>query len=100
MAKKNIFREIFSGTNNKLSAKRVVGGLSMFIALGCIVYLTIKDGSNAIVENLLITVLIMGASLLGLPAITGIWGNNKVSVGDVKDEPIKEEKEESPKESE
>lgn len=90
--KKNILREIFSGANGKLSAKRVIGGIAMAVALGCTIYLTVVDGSNGVVENLLMTVLIMGASLLGLPAVTGIWNKSKMSVGSpIDDEPSQEE---------
>ena len=82
MKKTNIFREIFSGANGKLSAKRALGGISLFVALGCTTYLTIADGSNEVVENLLITILIISSSLLGLPAITGIWNKSKLSVNE------------------
>lgn len=78
--KKNILREIFSGANGKLSAKRVIGGIAMAIALGCTIYLVIRDGSNSVVENLLMTIFITSVSLLGLPAVTGIWGSSKISV--------------------
>jgi hypothetical protein len=73
-------REIFSGANGKLSAKRVIGGIAMAIALGCTIYLVIRDGSNSVVENLLMTIFITSVSLLGLPAVTGMWGSSKISV--------------------
>jgi hypothetical protein len=79
--KKNILREIFSGANGKLSAKRVIGGIAMAVALGCTVTLVIRDGSNSVVENLLMTIFITSVSLLGLPAITSIWGSSKMSIG-------------------
>lgn len=79
--KKNILREIFSGANGKLSAKRVIGGIAMAVALGCTIALVIRDGSNSVVENLLMTIFITSVSLLGLPAVTSIWGNSKISVG-------------------
>jgi hypothetical protein len=81
MTKRSVLREIFSGANGKLSAKRVIGGLAMSVALACIVFLVIRDGSTSVVENLLMTILIISASLLGLPAVTGIWGSSKVSTG-------------------
>ena len=81
-------KEIFSGANGKLSAKRVIGGVGMGVALGCTIYLAIRDGSNEVVENLLTTILILSASLLGLPAITGVFG--KSSITSFK-EPIKED---------
>ena len=77
---KNILREIFSGANGKLSAKRVIGGIAMAVALGCTIALVIRDGSNNVVENLLMTIFITSVSLLGLPAITGVWGNSKINV--------------------
>ena len=81
MAKQNIFREIFSGSNGKLSSKRIIGGFAMAVALGCTIYLVVVDRSNEVIENLLMTILIMSASLLGLPAVTGIWGKSKMSIG-------------------
>ena len=81
MAKQNIFREIFSGSNGTLSSKRVIGGFAMAVALGCTIYLVIVDRSNEVIENLLMTILIMSASLLGLPAVTGIWGKSKMNFG-------------------
>lgn len=82
---KKIFREIFSGANGKLSAKRVIGGVAMAVALACTTVLVFRDGSNNVVENLLMTIFITSVSLLGLPAVTGIWGSNKVQVSDNKD---------------
>lgn len=86
--KKNILREIFSGANGKLSAKRVIGGVAMAVALGCTITLVIRDGSNGVVENLLMTIFITSVSLLGLPAITGVWGNSKIQVPGTKDEEV------------
>lgn len=83
--------EIFSGANGKLSAKRVIGGIAMAIALGCTIYLVIRDGSNSVVENLLMTIFITSVSLLGLPAVTSVWGNSKLSVGkQIEEEPEQE----------
>ena len=79
-------REIFSGANGKLSAKRVIGGIAMAVALGCTIALVIRDGSNAVVENLLMTIFITSVSLLGLPAITSVWGNSKINVGKSEEE--------------
>lgn len=75
---KKILREIFSGANGKLSAKRVIGGIAMTVALACTTILVFRDGSNNVVENLLMTIFITSVSLLGLPAVTGIWGSSKV----------------------
>ena len=84
--RKNILREIFSGANGKLSAKRVIGGVAMAVALGCTIALVIRDGSNGVVENLLMTIFITSVSLLGLPAITSVWGNSKIQVPGTKEE--------------
>lgn len=81
-----ILREIFSGANGKLSAKRVIGGIAMAVALTCTTILVFRDGSNDVVENLLMTIFITSVSLLGLPAVTGIWKNSKVEVGESKTE--------------
>lgn len=79
-----IIKEIFSGANGKLSAKRIVGGIAMMVALSSTVYLVIVDRSNDTVENLLTTILLLSAYLLGLPAITGIFGKSKItSVGGI-----------------
>ena len=83
---KKILREIFSGANGKLSAKRVIGGIAMAVALGCTIALVIRDGSNTVVENLLMTIFITSVSLLGLPAITSVWGNSKINVGKLEEE--------------
>lgn len=72
-------REIFSGANGKLSAKRVIGGVGMFVALSATTYLTIVDRSTEVVENLLTTIIILSASLLGLPAITGVFGKSQIN---------------------
>ena len=79
--RKNI-REIFSdGSTGMLSSKRVIGGISMGVVLLCTCYLVIRDGSTDVVENLLMTIFITSASLLGLPAIAGAWGKAKMSIG-------------------
>ena len=80
MTFKQVLKEIFSGANGKLSAKRAVGGFSMLVALGCTIYLTVRDGSTSVVENLLMTTLISSISLLGLPAVTSMWGGSKLNI--------------------
>lgn len=83
---RKVLREVFSGANGKLSAKRVIGGVSMAVALGCTIGLVIRDGSNSVVENLLMTIFITSASLLGLPAITNTWGSSKIQIPENKSE--------------
>jgi hypothetical protein len=101
MAKfKQVMREIFSeGSTGMLSSKRVIGGISMAVVLACTTYLVIRDGSTDVVENLLMTIFITSASLLGLPAIAGAWGKSKLSIGTPLPETPSEEtpKEEAPK---
>lgn len=100
MAKfKQVMREIFSeGSTGKLSSKRVIGGIAMAVVLGCTTYLVIRDGSTDVVENLLMTIFITSASLLGLPAIAGAWGKSKLAIGsELPDTPTDEApKEETP----
>lgn len=87
---KQNLREIFSdGSTGVLSSKRVIGGISMAVVLICTCYLVIRDGSTDVVEDLLMTIFITSASLLGLPAIAGAWGKAKVHIGNI--EPIKQE---------
>ena len=87
---KRTLREIFSdGSTGVLSSKRVIGGISMAVVLICTCYLVIRDGSTDVVEDLLMTIFITSASLLGLPAIASAWGKAKVHIGNV--EPIKQE---------
>jgi hypothetical protein len=82
MSFSSICREIFSDEEGKkLSAKRVIGGISAAVVLICTIFLTIRDGSTDVVENLLMTIFITSMSLLGLPTIAGAWGKSKVSVG-------------------
>lgn len=97
---KQNMREIFSEeSSGKLSSKRIIGGIAMAVVLGCTTYLVIRDGSTDVVENLLMTIFITSASLLGLPAITGAWGKSKLAVGTALPETPTEEtpKEEVPK---
>ena len=71
----------------------------MAVVLICTSYLVIRDGSTDVVENLLMTIFITGASLLGLPAIAGAWGKSKIGIGTELPETPTEEtpKEEVPK---
>ena len=72
------FREAFSEKGIG-SAKRLIGAFICVVSMGCIVYLTIKNGAVPIVEDLLQTSMIVGASLLGLYSITSIWKGGKFS---------------------
>lgn len=72
------FREAFS-EKGVGSAKRLIGAFICVVSMGCIVYLTIRDGGTPVVQDLLQTSMIVGASLLGLYSITSIWKGGKVS---------------------
>lgn len=61
------------------SAKRLIGAFISIASMGCIIYLTIKEGATDVVQDLLQTSLITGAALLGLYSITSIWKNGSIS---------------------
>lgn len=65
--------------NGSPSSKRIIGSLMIIVALGCTVYLTIRDGGTSVVEGLLQTILIVGTSLLGLYSVTSIWKGGRAS---------------------
>lgn len=69
----NNFREIVSGENGKLSSKRVVGFVVLMICVLCTCWLVYAEGGTQVVENLLQTLMIMAAALLGISSVTGIW---------------------------
>ena len=71
--KNNNFKEIVSGENGKLSSKRVMGVVVLVICMLCTVWLVYSEGGTQVVENLLQTLMIMSAALLGISTITGIW---------------------------
>ena len=90
----SFFKEIFSeSTTNgtqKASSKRVMGVVTLVVALCCMVYLTWVDHGTTVVENLLQTAMIMAASLLGISSVTGIWKGNSMSINDKQEEQKKE----------
>lgn len=71
--KHNNFKEIISGENGRLSSKRVMGIVVLVICLICTCWLVYKEGGTTVVENLLQTLMIMAAALLGISSVTGIW---------------------------
>lgn len=71
--KKNNFREMLSGANGVLSSKRVMGVITLLLCMGCTAWLVLTEGGTQVVENLLQTLMIMAAALLGISSITGIW---------------------------
>ena len=71
--KTNNFKEIISGENGKLSSKRIMGTVVLVICLICTSWLVYKEGGTQVVENLLQTLMIMAAALLGISSVTSIW---------------------------
>lgn len=61
-----------------ISSKRVAGMLMILTALGCTIYLAIKEGGSSVVEDLVQTAFIVGSSLLGLASVTSIWKGGRV----------------------
>ena len=85
---KEMLSEVGPNGTSHISSKRVVGLLLVMVSLACIIYLTIKDGGTVVVENLIQTALVMGASLLGISSVTSIWKNGSISIGGEKNEVI------------
>lgn len=77
MKKKSDLREMVSGENGIVSSKRVMGVFVLLICMGCTIWLVISEGGTQVVENLLQTLMIMAAALLGLSTVTGIWRHGK-----------------------
>ena len=78
--KSNFWREVFS-ENGVGSSKRIIGTLMIVVVMACTGYLTIKFGDSETVKSICETSIIVGASLLGLSSVTGIWRHGSVSVG-------------------
>ena len=75
----NNFREMISGENGVISSKRVMGVIVLTVCVICTCWLVYAEGGTQVVENLLQTLMIMAAALLGISTITGIWRNGKHS---------------------
>ena len=75
--KNNNFKEIVSGENGKLSSKRVTGVIVLVVCLLCTCWLVYNEGGTQVVENLLQTLMIMSAALLGISSVTSIWKTGK-----------------------
>ena len=71
--KTNNFKEIISGENGRLSSKRVMGVIVLVVCLICTIWLVYNEGGTQVVENLLQTLMIMAAALLGISSVTSIW---------------------------
>ena len=79
MKRNNDFRELVCGANGIISSKRVMGVLVLLVCLGCTIWLVISEGGTQIVENLLQTLMVMAAALLGISSITSIWRKNNIN---------------------
>ena len=77
--KHNNFRELVSGSNGMLSSKRVMGVVILTVCMLCTIWLVYSEGGTQVVENLLQTLMIMAAALLGISSVTGIWKNGKIT---------------------
>ena len=69
----NNFKEIMTGENGRLSSKRVMGIIVLTVCLICTIWLVYNEGGTLVVENLLQTLMIMAAALLGISSVTSIW---------------------------
>jgi hypothetical protein len=89
MKKTNNFRELVSGENGILSSKRVMGVVVLAVCVLCTCWLVYAEGGTQVVENLLQTLMIMAAALLGISSITGIWkkgGKTEIKTDEPKQE--------------
>lgn len=90
MKTRSHFREMISGANGIISSKRVMGVIVLTVCMLCTCWLVYAEGGTTVVENLLQTLMIMSAALLGISSITGIW--KKGSEKTIKQEALIEEK--------
>ena len=77
MKRNSNFREMISGGNGIISSKRVMGVVILTVCMICTCWLVWAEGGTTVVENLLQTLMIMSAALLGISSITGIWKKGK-----------------------
>lgn len=75
--KKSNFKEMISGANGIISSKRVMGVIILSMCMLCTCWLVWSEGGTQVVENLLQTLMIMAAALLGISSVTGIWKKGK-----------------------
>ena len=93
MAKRNSYiKEIFEDEEGYASSKRIIGAIIIFIALGCIIWLTVTEGGTNVVEDLLSTALFIGGTLLGISSIASIWKypNIKNNTKEIEETPSEE----------
>lgn len=73
MKRNSNFREMISGSNGIISSKRVMGVIILIVCMICTCWLVWAEGGTTVVENLLQTLMIMAAALLGISSVTSIW---------------------------
>lgn len=78
-------KEIISGENGRLSSKRVMGIIIISICLMCTCWLVWNEGGTQVVENLLQTLMIMAAALLGISSVTSIFKKNIKTTNNVEE---------------
>lgn len=71
----NWVREMFLGTNGRLSSKRAVGAFCVIVATIVICYLAITDPIFPAINSLMEFVLITGGALLGIGIAEKRWNN-------------------------
>ena len=81
--KNSFWREVFS-ENGRGSSKRIIGTFMIVIVMICTGYLTFTFGDSETVKSICETSIIVGASLLGLSSVTGIWKGGSVNVGNAR----------------
>ena len=89
MKTKSNFKEMISGANGIISSKRVMGVVVLTVCMSCTCWLVWSEGGTAVVENLLQTLMIMAAALLGISSITGIWKKGGTTEIKANEEPTK-----------
>ena len=80
-----------------ISSKRVAGMLMILTALGCTIFLAVREGGSSVVEDLIQTAFIVGSSLLGLASVTSIWKGGRIMAGSSQQETQQQFIEEEPK---
>lgn len=68
-------REMFSGTNQRISSKRVVGALITVAATATICFTALTDPTFPAINSLLEFVLITGGTLLGVGIAEKKWNS-------------------------
>lgn len=83
-----MFSEQDASGASHASSKRVMGAIVVIIAMVCTIYLTLTEGGTDVVEGLLQTAMVIGASLLGIASVTGIWKRGQISANHQETTPL------------